>query len=188
MRGGFSFKSWGTLRFDDHCGIRPTDVSINGGSMSARLTRSKTPGSDRAVSSRKVFINAFKEGNGWKKVGGFWARLQILIETASSQIRPPIATVVCARNYGVIRLTRCETGCCILHGWEKMPCSRGFLRHSGLRTRLVHLCQAARRLLECPRKNEIFFWRLERARQRHVLTGRGPRHLESSTTRHLGLD
>ena len=33
--------SWETLRFDDHRGIRPKDVSFVGGSMSARLTRSK---------------------------------------------------------------------------------------------------------------------------------------------------
>ena len=35
-------QSWGTLRFDDH----------------ARLTRSKTLGSDRSVSSRQIYINA----------------------------------------------------------------------------------------------------------------------------------
>ena len=40
-------QSWRTLRFDDHRGIRPKDVSFIGGSMSARLTSSKTPGSDR---------------------------------------------------------------------------------------------------------------------------------------------
>ena len=45
-------QSWGTLRFDDHRGIRPKDVSFIGGSMSARSTRSKTLGSDRSVSSR----------------------------------------------------------------------------------------------------------------------------------------
>ena len=51
-------QSWGTLRFDDHLGIRPKDVSFIGGSMSARLTRSKRLGSGRFVSSRQIYINA----------------------------------------------------------------------------------------------------------------------------------
>ena len=50
-------QSWETLRFDDHRGIKPKDVSFFGGSMSALLTRSKTLGSDRAVNSRQVYIN-----------------------------------------------------------------------------------------------------------------------------------
>ena len=48
----------GTLRFDDHRGIKPEDVSFVGGSMTALLTRSKTLGSDRAVYSRRVHINS----------------------------------------------------------------------------------------------------------------------------------
>ena len=51
-------QSWGILRFDDHRGIKPQDVSLVGGSLSARLTRSKTLGSDRSVGSRQFFINA----------------------------------------------------------------------------------------------------------------------------------
>ena len=51
-------QSWGTLRFDDHRGIKPEDVSFIGGSMSALLTRSKTLGSDRAVNSRRVYVNS----------------------------------------------------------------------------------------------------------------------------------
>ena len=44
-----------------------------------------------------------KEGNGWKKVGGFWAQPQIMIEIIYSWLRPPIAMVACARNYDTIR-------------------------------------------------------------------------------------
>ena len=51
-------QSWGTLRFDDYRSIKPKDVSFTGGSMSALLTRSKTLGSDRAVNSRRVYINS----------------------------------------------------------------------------------------------------------------------------------
>ena len=51
-------QSWGTLRFDDHRGIKPRDVSFVGGSLSARLTRSKTLGSDRSVGCRQILINA----------------------------------------------------------------------------------------------------------------------------------
>ena len=50
----------GTLRFDDHRGVKPQDVSFVGGSLSAQLTRAKTLGSDRSVGSRSVFHR--KEG------------------------------------------------------------------------------------------------------------------------------
>ena len=64
--------SWATLRFDDHRGITLSDVTFTGGSMTARLTRSKTIGSNRDVSSRMVFVNAcywFSRENGLLKVG-----------------------------------------------------------------------------------------------------------------------
>ena len=40
---------WGTLRFSDHRGFRPADVLLDSEGFVARLTRSKTIGSDRAV-------------------------------------------------------------------------------------------------------------------------------------------
>ena len=47
-----------TLRFDDHRGMKPSDVSFNGRSMTSRVSRSKTIGSDPNVSSRMVFVHS----------------------------------------------------------------------------------------------------------------------------------
>ena len=64
-------QSWGTLRFDDHRGVKPQDVSFVEGSLLARLTRSKTLGPDRSVGSRQIFINAscFIERKEWLHEG-----------------------------------------------------------------------------------------------------------------------
>ena len=45
---------WGTLRFSDHRGLRPVDILLDSDGMVAKLTRSKTIGSDRAVTMRLV--------------------------------------------------------------------------------------------------------------------------------------
>ena len=50
MRGGF----W----CSHYRGVKPRDVPFVGGSLSTRLKRSKTLGSDRSVGSRQIFINA----------------------------------------------------------------------------------------------------------------------------------
>ena len=71
-------QSWWTLRFDDQRGIKPEDVSFTGGSMSALLALSETLGSDRAVSSRRVFINSccFLQKRKWfEKFGRLRTRL-----------------------------------------------------------------------------------------------------------------
>ena len=48
---------WGTLRFSDHRGLRPVDVLLDSEGFKAKLTRSKTIGSDRALSMRLVVIS-----------------------------------------------------------------------------------------------------------------------------------
>ena len=79
-------QSWGTLRFDDHRGIKPRDVSFVGGSLSARLTRSETLGSDRSVGSRQIFISAscvIARREWFMKDGVYCAWRPILIEIFS---------------------------------------------------------------------------------------------------------
>ena len=39
-------QSWGTMRFSDHRGLKPSDVQVTGNTMSAKLARSKTTGDD----------------------------------------------------------------------------------------------------------------------------------------------
>ena len=49
---------WGTLRFSDHRGLVPDEkFDVKGNSLSTRLTRSKTIGSDKTVSSRSVVVS-----------------------------------------------------------------------------------------------------------------------------------
>ena len=58
---------WGTLRFSDHRGLRPADVMLDSEGLVARLTRSKTIGSDRAITMRLVVISkgAFVQSPSW---------------------------------------------------------------------------------------------------------------------------
>ena len=51
-------QSWGTLRFADHRGLEPHNVPCEGGALIAKLTISKTLGTDEAVSSRLVIVDS----------------------------------------------------------------------------------------------------------------------------------
>ena len=54
-----SLHSWGTLRFSDHQCLVPDDrFEVRGNTLSARLTRSKTIGSDTALSCRSVGVSS----------------------------------------------------------------------------------------------------------------------------------
>ena len=73
MAWWLTLQSWGTLRFADHRGLEPKNVHFESGSFTARLTRSKTLGSDKSVSSRMVvvdseayFVNRSWLIDGWK--------------------------------------------------------------------------------------------------------------------------
>ena len=70
-------QSWETLRFADHRGLEPNNVRIEGGTFLARLTRSKTLGSDKPVSSRLVVVDqeAYIRNRTWVKDG--WHLLQL---------------------------------------------------------------------------------------------------------------
>ena len=47
-------QSWGTMRFSDHRGLSPTDISFEDGSLTGLSSRTKTTGTDKNVSARPV--------------------------------------------------------------------------------------------------------------------------------------
>ena len=67
---------WGTLRFSDHRGLRPADVLLDSEGFMARLTRSKSIGSHRAVTMRLVVIC---------KTGTVCCRLQRIVSGAAGE-------------------------------------------------------------------------------------------------------
>ena len=70
----------GTSRFSDHRGLRPADVQLDSEGFVAKLTRSKTIGSDRTLTMRLVVISkgAFVQNASWMSTG--W---QLLAEEAA---------------------------------------------------------------------------------------------------------
>ena len=68
-------QSWGTLRFSDHKGIAPSHFELNAQGFTAKLTHSKTLGSDRSVSVRLVVIDraCVIKREGWMVLG--WSLL-----------------------------------------------------------------------------------------------------------------
>ena len=51
-------QSWGTMRFSDRRGLKPSDVQVTGNTMAAKLTRSETPGDVKEVAFRMVHISS----------------------------------------------------------------------------------------------------------------------------------
>ena len=45
-------QNWATLRFSDHWGLNPGEVTFREGSFHARLTRSKMIGQDKTITSK----------------------------------------------------------------------------------------------------------------------------------------
>ena len=64
-------QSWGTLRFSDHRGIAPAQVTVDEQGFTASLTHSKTLGSDRSVTMRLVVVNraCFVQRPEWMTTG-----------------------------------------------------------------------------------------------------------------------
>ena len=57
----FRIMAWWLLlqsRFADHRGLVPRNIHVEGGSLFAKLTRSKTLGTDKPVSSRLVIVDS----------------------------------------------------------------------------------------------------------------------------------
>ena len=73
-------QSWGTMRFSDHRGLKPSDVQVTGNTMAAKLTRSKTTGDDKDVAFRMVHISSwcFLSAPSWLSTG--WALLKSLAD------------------------------------------------------------------------------------------------------------
>ena len=84
----------GTLRFDDHRGIKPSDVTltVTGRSMTSRLGRSKTIGLDRNVSSHMVYVHpcCYMSKSGWILEG--WAVLKTAADCGGEYPLPSPAT------------------------------------------------------------------------------------------------
>ena len=51
-------QSWGTMRFGNHRGLKPSDVQVTGNTLAAKLTRSKTTGDVKDVAFRMVHISS----------------------------------------------------------------------------------------------------------------------------------
>ena len=51
-------QSWGTMRFSDHHGLQPAEITVTGNKMSARRTRSKTTCDDKDVAFRMVHMRS----------------------------------------------------------------------------------------------------------------------------------
>ena len=51
-------QSWGTMRFSDHRGLSPADISFTDGSLTGLLRRTKTTGTDKNESARPVRVDA----------------------------------------------------------------------------------------------------------------------------------
>ncbi len=64
-------QAWGVLRFGDHRGLAPGDISINDGQVIMELRRSKTTGPGKKVDVRRIPIahDAYLEDSSWLKQG-----------------------------------------------------------------------------------------------------------------------
>ena len=73
-------QSWGTLRFSDHRGLVPKQITVDDTGFTGVLSRSKTLGADKTVGSRRVFVHAacYVRERNWLSVG--WS---ILLEAAN---------------------------------------------------------------------------------------------------------
>ena len=73
-------QSWGTMRFSDHRGLNPADITVQGNSLVPRLTRSKTTGDDKDVAFRLVHVSdcCFFVSPSWLCTG--WSLLKSLAD------------------------------------------------------------------------------------------------------------
>ena len=88
-------QTWGTLRFSDHRGLKPTDITVKGNSLAARLTRSKTTGDDKDVAFRMVHIAdcCFSSSPSWLSTG--WSLLNSLADFPRDFLLPAPAASNC---------------------------------------------------------------------------------------------
>ena len=69
-------KTWASLKFDDHRGLVPKALVMEGGNLQAILTRTKTSGKDKRIEALPVHISADayllhpEVGTWWSQVVG----------------------------------------------------------------------------------------------------------------------
>ena len=166
-------------------------MSFVGGSLSARLTRSKTLGSDRSVGSRQVFIDAscFIERKEWLHEG--WRVLCTAADFHQDYLLPSPTTNCNGCHPSELRYdTAYAMQNRVLYSLQKegnavfSRVSTSFWTPHSARAFLP----SCTKVLGVAKEERRLFGRMERTRQRHVYTCSGPGHLESSASRHTGLD
>ena len=128
------------LRFSDHRGLNPGEVTFREGSFHARLTRSKTIGQDKTITSKPLVIDAccfLLIVNGSREAGHFFKAWQTSLATTSCQDPHHIARAAESWSSGMMQRLPCRT--------EFFACLPGMLsQFSTLRQRVFgHLTPAA---------------------------------------------
>ena len=95
-------QSWATLRFDDHRGITPTEVSVSSSGLNGRLTRTKVSGPDRGTTfgywwytHRHMYIKK----TGWLLGGVFLKRKRRTCVTIFYLHRRTISADLSGKNF-----------------------------------------------------------------------------------------
>ena len=85
-------QNWATLRFSDHRGLNPGEVTFREGSFHARLTRSKTIGQDKTITSKPLVTDAccFLSHREWLTRG--WSLLQGMANFPRDYLMPAPAS------------------------------------------------------------------------------------------------
>ena len=85
-------QSWGTMRFSDHRGLKPSDVQVTDNTMSAKLTWLKTTGDDKDVAFRMVHISSCCNlvSPSWLRTG--WTLLKSLADFPRNFLLPAPAS------------------------------------------------------------------------------------------------
>ena len=131
-------QSWGTLRFSDHRGLLPKQITVDNTGFTGVLSRSKTLGSDKTVGSRPVFVHAacyVRERNwlsvGWKTLSesaNFDRDYLLPVRTSSLQGCLPaellyaagfalLNRLLCALQFSRARDARCYNCACAQRLW-----------------------------------------------------------------------
>ena len=108
-------QSWGNLRFADHRGL----VRVEGGSLVAKLTRSKTLGTDKPVSSRLIIVDSetYIRKRNWVVEGWNYSRKKLpSSEITFSRLQAVITKAFNAKSFVTTRRSHCK-----LVSWRLYP-------------------------------------------------------------------
>ena len=165
------------------------DVSFIGASMSARLSRSKTLGTDRSVTSRQIYINAccFLERRKWLEEG--WRVLGSAAQYDRDYLLPAPSTNCKRLSAFRITIRYCfrDAKPCIVFALERKDFSVYEGLHVVLDAALGSSFHAEQHQgSRSAQRRKRLFERMERTRQRHVCTCSVRGDVQSSTARSLG--